>query len=98
MARGRPRPVALEIPMDVLAREAWVAPPRRGAAPVASPRPTRTPSSAAAELLDGAERPMIFVGGGAQARAPRCCALAERLRAPVVAGGWARASIDDRRP
>ena len=39
MATGRPRPVALEMPMDVLAREAWVgAELPGGCAPVGQPR------------------------------------------------------------
>jgi acetolactate synthase-1/2/3 large subunit len=94
MSSGRPRPVALEMPMDVMAREAWVG----GVAPrpVESPEPDPEALGRAAELLNGAARPMIFVGGGAQGASTEVRALAERLGAPVVAGWMGLGVMDGR--
>jgi thiamine pyrophosphate-dependent acetolactate synthase large subunit-like protein len=82
MTSGRPRPVHLEIPLDVLEE--------RGKAQVV--RPLHVPVSVpAAAALDGAAtrlaeaaRPAVLVGGGARGAAAELRALAERLGAPVV--------------
>src|SRR5919106_2220274 len=58
MQTGRPRPVALEIPMDVLAEEAWLAPEMPRARKVATPEPDPEAIERAAALLNGAARPM----------------------------------------
>jgi len=96
MARGRPRPVALEMPMDVMAAEAWIEeePPAR--AVPRGPAPDPEALERAAALLNGAERPMIFVGGGAQGASAEVRALAERLGAPVVAGWMGQGVMDGR--
>jgi acetolactate synthase I/II/III large subunit len=96
MRTGRPRPVALEIPMDVLANEAWLAGaiPRAGAG--ANPEPDPEAVERASKLLNEAARPMIFAGGGAQGASPQVRELAERLCAPVVAGWMGRGVMDDR--
>lgn len=77
----RPRPVYLDIPMDVLASPArgdWT--PRRMSA-----RPGARPEDIvrAAGLLAGARRPMLILGGGAREAASDLRALAEHLAAPV---------------
>src|SRR5246127_2480932 len=60
---GRPRPVGLEIPPDVLALETEVALPAADATPdVAVPDPEQIDRAAA--LLAEAKRPMLFVGSG----------------------------------
>ncbi|HEY0918341.1 5-guanidino-2-oxopentanoate decarboxylase [Devosia sp.] len=77
----RPRPVYLDIPMDVLsapARGDW-APRRLSARPGARPEDIVR----AAGLLAGARRPMLIVGGGARSAADKLHALAEHLAAPV---------------
>ncbi|MDN5796581.1 MAG: 5-guanidino-2-oxopentanoate decarboxylase [Intrasporangium sp.] len=82
MRSGRPRPVHLEIPLDVLAEEGEVTIATGAtAAPVAAPAEA---VAAAADLLAGAVRPVLLVGGGARWAAPQVRALAERLGAPVV--------------
>lgn len=82
MTSGRPRPVHLEIPLDVLAEEGEVS--LAGGAVVAPPAAPAEAVSAAAQLLSGATRPVLLVGGGARGAAPQVRALAERLGAPVV--------------
>jgi acetolactate synthase-1/2/3 large subunit len=94
MGTGRPRPVALEMPMDVMAHEAWVG----GVAPrpVESSEPDPEAIERAAGLLNRAARPMIFAGGGAQGASPEVRALAERLGAPVVAAWMGQGVLDGR--
>ena len=80
-ASRRPRPVYLEIPLDVLAQPAtgsWV--PRQLSA---RPGPRPEDVARAASLLAGARSPAIVVGGGARAAAAAVRALAEHLAAPV---------------
>lgn len=79
---SRPRPVHIEIPLDVIVSEvddsnpqAWTLPGR--------PAPRADQISEAAALLGRAERPLIIAGGGAQDTAADIRALAERLDAPV---------------
>jgi acetolactate synthase-1/2/3 large subunit len=101
---GRPLPVALAAPPDVLG-----APMPRDADNVARALAVRDDSSAgrsldhdaireAARLLTGARRPLIFVGAGALDAAGDVRRLAERLQAPVVAYRMGRGVLDDRHP
>ena len=78
----RPRPVHIEIPLDVIVAEMgeaalvpWALPTRPGPAPAAV--------QAAARLLGAAKRPLIVAGGGAVAAAVQVRAIAEHLDAPV---------------
>jgi acetolactate synthase-1/2/3 large subunit len=82
MTSGRPRPVHLEVPLDVLEETAEVA----VVAPVlAAPAPAPQVSvAAAAALLAGSAAPVVLVGGGARRAAGQLRALAERLGALVV--------------
>jgi acetolactate synthase I/II/III large subunit len=96
MATGRPRPVALEMPMDVTAREAWLDTGGAAPRPIESPQPDPEAIGRAADLLNGSARPMIFAGGGAQGASPEVRALALRLGAPVVAGWMGQGVMDGR--
>ncbi|MFL5337221.1 MAG: 5-guanidino-2-oxopentanoate decarboxylase [Geminicoccaceae bacterium] len=82
-ASARPRPVHIEIPIDVITApgdglplEARPLPGRPGPDPAAIAR--------AAELLAGAATPLLVIGGGAVSAANEVLALAERLGAPVI--------------
>ncbi len=82
MTAGRPRPVHLEIPADLL--------DERGPAEIISPipvppaAPASAPVAAAADALAAAARPVIIAGGGCSAAAGELRELAERAGAPVV--------------
>ncbi|WP_322867494.1 thiamine pyrophosphate-dependent enzyme [Aquicoccus sp. G2-2] len=94
---GRPRPVALEIPPDILAAKgsfgvAEPLPPARGVAPDAGA------IADAARLIAAAKRPMIIVGGGALDAAEDITALAEETGAPVYSYRMGRGVMDDRNP
>jgi acetolactate synthase-1/2/3 large subunit len=96
---GRPQPVGLEIPPDLLQG--------KGEVTLVQPdgqdgriRPQQAAIDAAAALLDGARFPIIYVGGGVQAAnaAEELRHLAEALDAPVVLGENGRGALSDRHP
>ena len=79
---ARPRPVHIEIPLDVivaeaghLSAEAWPLPGKPAADPAAIDK--------AAEILKGAKRPLIVAGGGAADASAEIAAIAGKLDAPV---------------
>jgi acetolactate synthase-1/2/3 large subunit len=81
-ATRRPRPVHLGVPLDVLESKDEVE-IRHGA--VSAPAPLDPASiDRAADLLRGAARPALFVGGGARHAGRQVTDLAERLGAPVL--------------
>ena len=95
---GRPGPVLLSLPEDLLAEEVADAPARP--APVAALGPSRTPPSdplhvrRILHLLLDAERPVIFAGGGVlRSRATAdLVRLAEFVDVPVIAA-WRRPDV-----
>ena len=97
MRSGRPRPVALEIPPDVLKLRTEVP------ATPAPWKPDAPPLDAGAietagELLGKSQRPMICVGSGAQGVSPEVAQLAEMLQAPVFAYRTGNGVLDSRNP
>ena len=76
------RPAYLEIPTDLLAAEAGS--PAAPVARAARLSPAAAGADAARELLDRAERPLIWAGSGARAAGGAVAELAERLAAPVL--------------
>ena len=92
---GRPRPVHLEIPPDTLEDEgeAELLPPvsvARAAAPAAD-------IERAARLLLGAERPVIYAGGGVHASGAHevLVAVAEYLQAGIVQSAEGKGAASD---
>jgi acetolactate synthase-1/2/3 large subunit len=80
---GRPRPVGLEVPPDILATTAEV--DLSAALPAIYVPPVDLDAVAeAAQLLGAAKNPLIFVGGGALDASAEVQQLAELLQAPVV--------------
>jgi acetolactate synthase-1/2/3 large subunit len=78
---GRPGPVHVEIPLDVMGRPAVPLKPIETAEP---PLPDHAAVVAAARLLAQAARPTILAGGGARHAEAQLVAMAGRLDAPVV--------------
>ena len=95
MVAGRPRPAAIECPLDVWAKPASVQLPDRPS-PLSAPEPDDDALEAAAKTLGEAKRPLILVGGGAQHASAEVTALAELLEAPVVAYRMGHGVVDAR--
>jgi acetolactate synthase-1/2/3 large subunit len=81
-ASARPRPVYIEIPLDVLAADATGLPLPASVPPV--PVPAAALLEAAATRLRGVKRLVILAGGGARKAVPAIRRLAEHFDAPVV--------------
>ena len=92
---GRPRPVGLEMAMDVMWQKAMVELRGQTAADT-PPEPDPDAIEKAARLIGNAKQPMIFIGGGAYDAGPEIKALAEALQAPVVAYQNGRGTLDER--
>lgn len=82
-AGGRPRPVHIEIPIDVITAPAAHVPRKRGALP-SRPAPCPAAISRAAHLLKAARRPVAFLGGGASGAHDEARRLIEALDAPTA--------------
>jgi acetolactate synthase I/II/III large subunit len=95
MAHGRPRPVALEMPLDIMALEGEVALPQVEAPP---PPPPPDPGliAEAAKLLAAAKQPMIYIGSGCAEAGAEVLAVAEQLQAPVVTYTGGKGIVSDR--
>jgi acetolactate synthase-1/2/3 large subunit len=93
----RPRPVHIEIPLDLLTATGPAGPVRT--APPVSPA-TADPDalSAAGEALRSAARPAIVLGGGARGAATECLRLAEELGAPVVTSANGKGIVAETHP
>lgn len=82
-AGNRPRPVHIEIPLDL-----WAETPPDSASPPAAPaapaQPAETHLTDAAARLEKASRPVILAGGGARRAAEWVTKLAGQLDAPAV--------------
>jgi acetolactate synthase-1/2/3 large subunit len=83
---SRPRPVHIELPLDVITASAEHLPPiaqARAALPT-PPGPSQIALREAARLLNEARSPLLLLGGGAADAEPFARALAEILDAPAV--------------
>ncbi len=94
---GRPRPVHIEIPLDVLVEDADAL---LASVPVNINRAGAAPSAVAqmAATLASAKRPLILAGGGALDAAAELTELAERLGAPVALTINAKGLLPARHP
>ncbi|MCW5622115.1 MAG: thiamine pyrophosphate-binding protein, partial [Burkholderiales bacterium] len=98
MRCARPRPAYIEVPMDVQTGEAEVevSPPERYRRPAGNPEAI----TQAAEALQSAQRPFIYVGGGVTSgeAGAALVRVAEQLGAPVVTSVYAKGAISERHP
>lgn len=98
-ATGRPRPVYIEVPLDLLEEETDLPAETFAArAPAAATAPDADAVAEAARLLAAASDPVILAGGGSRGATDELGALAERLGAPVVTTLNAKGVLDERHP
>lgn len=99
---GRPGPVLIDLPKDVLNHEtAWYEPTLAGL-PGYKPTKDGHPKQikAAIEMIETAERPVLYVGGGVikAGAAAELLEFAEQMNAPVVTTLMARGAFPDHHP
>ena len=90
---GRPRPVSLEMSMDIMGNEAEVALKDKfvDTPPAADPDAIK----AAAKAIAASKKPLIIVGGGAVNACEEVQALAEMVQAPVSSFRSGRGVVSD---
>jgi acetolactate synthase-1/2/3 large subunit len=81
---ARPRPVHIELPINVMLADASHLPVTTTPPRLRRPAPATADIEAAAALLNGSNTPLILTGGGAVRSAAKLRDLAEALDAPVV--------------
>jgi thiamine pyrophosphate-dependent acetolactate synthase large subunit-like protein len=96
MTLGRPRPVYIELPLDVATAEA--AADAGGLPPLPLPAPNPAALEQAAGLLRGAKRPLILLGGGAVGAADAARRLAGSLGAVVACSIAGKGIVPDDGP
>jgi len=94
LQNGRPRPVELEMAMDVMAleQEVELLKPEK----ISVPDPDLDLIEEASKILGKAETPLIVVGGGAQEASEEVMQLAELVQAPVTFFRNGKGVLDDR--
>ncbi|MGH2776373.1 MAG: acetolactate synthase large subunit [Actinomycetota bacterium] len=99
---GRPGPVVVDVPKDVLMSSTTFDFPESVNLPGYRPttRPNRRQITAAAELVREARRPVLYVGGGVlkAGAVEELLVLAEAVGAPVVTTLMARGAFPDSHP
>ncbi|HKX08426.1 MAG TPA: 5-guanidino-2-oxopentanoate decarboxylase [Stellaceae bacterium] len=93
---GRPRPVVLEFPLDFLSAPAVMTAQKRQT--WARPAASAGDLEQAASLIDGAERPVLLLGGGAVACAAEARAFAEKAGCLVVTTTAGKGVFPDSHP
>jgi acetolactate synthase-1/2/3 large subunit len=98
LSTGRPRPVEIEIPWDVLPTTADIELLEREVFPQQSPEPTEVRK--AAELLAHARFPLIWAGGGTREAdvSDDLLELAQTLNAPVIVTAQGKGTIPEDSP
>jgi acetolactate synthase-1/2/3 large subunit len=98
MSSGRPRPVEIEIPWDVLPMTDQIELPEPEGPGRQQPEPTLIKE--AAQLLAGASRPLIWAGGGTREAAvsSELLDLAEALNSPVITTPEGKGAIPENSP
>lgn len=92
---GRPRPVALETPPDVMASTVTAAAPRAYSGDEHKIFDEDLVAEAAS-AMSSAKNPVIVVGGGAQHASEEVLQLAELMQAPVISFRNGRGVVSDR--
>ncbi|WP_433508857.1 thiamine pyrophosphate-binding protein [Nonomuraea sp. CA-143628] len=92
---GRPGAVLVNVPMDVFSRPAEPYPPISAAEP---PGLSADVAERIAAALAGAERPLIYAGGGLRDAADGLLRLAEHLDIPIAHSLMAKGAVPDAHP
>ncbi len=93
---GRPRPVHVEVPLDVLAAQGPFAEPELH--PTYRAVPAIETVGKAAAALASARRPIIYVGGGAVDASEPITGIAELIGAPVLCSIMGKGVVADDHP
>lgn len=91
LAHGRPRPVAIEVPMDVWALDAPDSAAKADIPPPKQPSPAEI--EAAAGEITAARRPLIVIGRGAVKHGEAILDLASAIDAPVMSSRSGRGIV-----
>ncbi|MEH6633396.1 MAG: 5-guanidino-2-oxopentanoate decarboxylase [Halopseudomonas aestusnigri] len=81
---SRPRPVHIEIPIDLMSANADHLPLLQELPSMTSPEASSEAITQAVNLCTNAKNPLLIIGGGFKGNASDLCALAETLDSPVV--------------
>ncbi|HVY83476.1 MAG TPA: thiamine pyrophosphate-dependent enzyme [Steroidobacteraceae bacterium] len=95
MTTGRQRPVAIEVPWDVLLKKGNVHFPAANNCVASSSRIDSRAIDQAVALIREARQPMIMVGSGAIDSGAEVLELAQRIQAPVTAFRSGRGVVSD---
>jgi len=96
---SRPGPVHIEIPIDLFPTSMPGQLEDYRAAPAAmAPGANRNAIATASAWLQDAQRPVILLGGGAQAAGKAATQIAEKIAAPVFLSLAAKGVVDERHP
>lgn len=97
MTSGRQRPVAVEVPWDVLLKKGEVSFEDALNRRAAQNKNFEGSSSIdqAVELIRDAKQPMIMIGSGAMDAGPQLLELAQRIQAPIVAFRSGRGAVSE---
>jgi len=93
---GRPRPVVLEMPLDMLSSPADLGRPQREK--FTPPQPKAEDLAAARTLIDGAKAPLVIAGGGTVDCAPALRAFVEKIGALCVTTTAGKGVFPDSHP
>ncbi|GGN59311.1 hypothetical protein GCM10011579_023510 [Streptomyces albiflavescens] len=93
----RPRPVHIEVPLDLLEAVEETG-PVRSTPRVAPLAPDADAVRKASEVLGRAHRPALVLGGGARGARASCLALAQELGAPVVTTANGKGIVPETHP
>jgi acetolactate synthase-1/2/3 large subunit len=94
---GRPQPVAIEVPGDVLGMRGTIE-MDQVESPITAFNPDPNKINEAAELIKDARKPMIMVGSGAVDAGEEIQELASMIQAPVVSFRGGRGIVSDESP
>ncbi|AER67510.1 thiamine pyrophosphate TPP-binding domain-containing protein [Thermovirga lienii DSM 17291] len=97
-ASGRPGPVHLEIPMDVLTMHSAFTTSPSKTEQTWYPELPEQEIKKAANVIKEAKNPVIILGGGSKNASCEALALAEKLQAAVIETCAGKGIVDDRHP